>query len=260
MIAGFSQDEILHELLIAPRDALTRLPDSRIIAGPGWWQIVTPSLKRGGLNEVISTEFPLADANADATIDEILQRYRQLGLRFRWTISPGPGAMALGERLSRRGLRRSEAFAMARATQDAPSFAQVGFTIEVVDSANLNDFTRLLAEGWQMDAETLDPLHRRMLADPAGRHQFFVVRKDGVAAAVASSVYLERSVFLVGAVTLKPFREHGIYRALVETRLRRAAILGKRLAITLALAGTSAPILRRLGFAEVLPIPIFLPE
>jgi hypothetical protein len=52
MIAGFSPEEILHEVLVAPRGAFVPLPDTRIIERPGFWQIMTPSLRGGSMNEV----------------------------------------------------------------------------------------------------------------------------------------------------------------------------------------------------------------
>ena len=84
MIANFSLEELLHEVLVAPRGAFVLLPDTRIIERPGFWQIMTPSLRGGGMNEVACTELP--DAEADAIIDEMIASYRRLGIRFRWTI------------------------------------------------------------------------------------------------------------------------------------------------------------------------------
>jgi hypothetical protein len=45
MIAGFSNEEILHEVVVAPRAALIPLDDTRVIERPGWWQLVTPSAR-----------------------------------------------------------------------------------------------------------------------------------------------------------------------------------------------------------------------
>src|ERR1700690_3912887 len=100
MISGFTDEEILHEVLVAPRGALVPLADTRIIERPGWWQIATPSLTRGGMNEVDCSELP--GASADAIIDETIETYRQLGVRFRWTIGPGTKPDELADRLARR--------------------------------------------------------------------------------------------------------------------------------------------------------------
>lgn len=256
MLAGFSKDEILHELFVAPRAALIPLPDTQIIERPGWWQLVTPSLRHGGLNEVMCTE--LADADADAVIDAALAPYQKNDAHFRWTLVPGSQPADIAERLARRGLIRSEALAMARHTADVPppDAAASGLSVEAVTLANVDDYTRVMAEGWHSDPAPLDAQHRRMLAKPEQR--LFVVRKDGAAVAAGSYVALRRSAYFFGAVTLPAYRKHGIYRELVHARLRHAAEQGLKLATTLARAGTSAPILTQLGFALVSPIPLYV--
>jgi GNAT superfamily N-acetyltransferase len=255
VLAGFSTDEVLHELLVAPRAALVPLPDTRIIERPGWWQIVTPSLTRGGMNEVSSDEIP--EDTADAIIDETIADYRRLGIRFRWNVRPGVKPADLAERLARRGLVRSESFAMARATSGVPESDGAGITVDEIDLANVDDFTRVLSEGWEMDPAPVDALHRRMLADPARRNQLFIARHEGTAAATAAYVALDRSAYLIGAVALPAFRGRGLYRALVHARLRHAAARGIRLATSNARATTSAPVLARLGFESVCPLQAF---
>jgi ribosomal protein S18 acetylase RimI-like enzyme len=255
MLTGFSNEEILHEALVAPRSALVPLADTSIIERPGWWQIVTPSLTQGGMNEVACAELP--DEAADAIIDETIASYRRLGLLFRWMIGPGTKPDDLAERLAQRGLLRSESRVMASATRSAAPLDAAAVTVDEVNLANVDDFTRVMAEGWKMDAAPLDDLHRRMLADPARRNQLFVARHEGVAAAVASYVALDRSAYLIGAVVLPAWRGRELYRALVNARLRHAEARGLALATSVARAETSAPILARIGFETVCSIAVF---
>lgn len=255
MIAGFSFEDILHEALVAPRGALVPLPDTQIIERPGWWQMITPSLTRGGMNEVACTELP--EESADAVIDETLATYARQGLRFRWTVRPGARPADLAERLARRGLERSEALVMARSTAGAPAEYDEFVTVEEVGPANVDDFTRVMAEGWGAEPGPLDALHRRLLADPAGRNRLFLARHRGAAAATASYMASERSAYLVGAVALPAHRGRGLYRALVHARLRHAEARGLALATSVARAETSAPILARLGFETVCSVPSF---
>ena len=257
MIANFSVEELVHEVLVAPRQGLLPMADTRIIERPGWWQLVTPSIKQGGMNEVICSALPKDDAEIEATIDEALALYRELGLRFRWTIPPGAEPVDLAERLARRGMKRQEALGMARATHDVAAPSSSSITVEEVDLSNVDVFTRVMAAGWEADPAPLDKLHRRMLADPAQRHHHFIARKDGVAGCVASCVALERSAYLIGAVTLPALRGAGLYRALVHARLRHIAARNINLATTLARAGTSGPILKRLGFQVAFTAVIF---
>lgn len=256
MIAGFSFEDILHEALVAPRSALVPLPDTQILERPGLWQMITPSLTRGGMNEVVCTELP--EDTADQAIDEAIEPYRRLDLRFRWTVRPDSKPADLAERLARRGLLRSESLVMARATAGAPSEYGESVTVEEVDLAGVDELTRVMAEGWQVDPGPLGELHRRMLAAPAGRNRFFLARDEGTAAAVASYMAADRSAYLVGAVALPAHRGRGLYRALVHARLRDAESRGLKLATTVAKADTSAPILARLGFETVCTVPTYV--
>jgi GNAT superfamily N-acetyltransferase len=96
-----------------------------------------------------------------------------------------------------------------------------------------------------------------MLADPDHRFALFVARHGGEPAAVASTLYLARSAYLMGAVVLPGFRGRGLYRALVAARLAEAAKRGLAIATTQARAETSAPLLERFGFATICSYPVF---
>lgn len=253
MIGAFSKEELVHEVLVAPRQGILPLPDTQIIERPGWWQLVTPSLKNGGMNEVICSDVP----NADEIIADTIAMYRERGIDFRITVSPDAKPTDLATKIERCGLRRTEALGMARSTQDVDPLAEPGVLAEPVSLANLDEFTQVMAAGWQMDVALADSIHRRMMADPSGRFQFFLARKDGVAGAAASYVALDRSAYFVGAVTLPTARGVGLYRALVNARLRHAASRNLMVATTLARAETSAPILKRLGFQTVFTAAVF---
>lgn len=255
MIAGFSREDLLHEVIVAPRAALVPLPDSRIIERPGWWQLVTPSLAQGGMNDITCTEIPEADA--DRLIDETIASYVRLGIRFRWNVGPDVKPADLADRLARRGLHRSEALAMARATANTPPETDGSLSVEEVSLANVEEFGRVMGEGWEVDPAPYDALHRRMLADPARRNRLFLARLDGAAVGTASYAALDRSAYLIGAVVLPAFRGRGLYRALVNARMRHAAARGLSIATSVAQVETSAPILARLGFETVCTVVSF---
>ena len=254
MLAGFSREELLHEVLVAPRAALVPVADTRVIERPGWWQVVTPSFAQGGMNDVACTE--LSEADADRVIDETIDSYVRLGIRFRWKVGPEVKPADLADRLARRGLKRSEGLAMARAAAGAPE-ADPALSVEEVSLASLDDFNGVMAAGWGVDAAPFAALHRRMVVDPARRNHLFLARIDGTPAATATYAACGRSAYLMGGVVLPAFRGRGLYRALVSARLRHAAARGLPLATTHAMAETSAPILARLGFETVCAVASF---
>jgi GNAT superfamily N-acetyltransferase len=237
--------DVLHEVVVTPRRAFPQLPDLRVIERPGWLQIVTPSIKNGGMNEVIHSA--LADADADAVIDETIALYRGLGLAFRWNAGPGSAPANLGERLVRRGLAESWGRGMACAT--TLELAQSACTVERVGTDRVDDFTHAMATGWNADPAPLAALHRQQLAE--GNQHLFVAYADGQPVGAASYQAFERSAFLRGGVVLPASRGRGVYRALVAARLAHAQSLGIALATTHAREATSAPILEHLGFDTI---------
>ena len=240
--------DLLDEVIVTPRRAFPRLPDLQVIERPGWLQIVTPSIKTGGLNEVI---YSLLDVrSADATIDAAIATYRDLGLKFRWNAGPGSGPADLCERLERRGLAPSWGRGMARSTDES---GPVGDVVEV-DARTVEHFTHVMAVGWNADGTTLLSQHRHMLAEG---QCLFVGYCDGIPVAAASYVPFARSAFLMGGVVLTSYRGRGLYRALVQARLAHARARGITLATSHAREATSAPILENIGFETVCRFPMY---
>jgi len=259
-----SDDAVLREILEGPRRALVALPDLRRIERPGWFQIVTPSFRDGGFNGVECSS--LGEAEADAIIDATLAQYRDLGLKFRWSVLPESTPKDLGARLERRGLTKSMARAMfARTSAADVSFdAETGpihpdVAVEEVDESTVDTFTRLMAIGWNVEAGPLEKAHRIIFSEPHRKQRLFLARYRGHEAAVASYVICEPtpnsssappsgSAYLLGGLVLPEFRGRGLYRALVSARLRDVRARGVLLVTTQARETTSAPILERMGF------------
>ncbi|REG37535.1 acetyltransferase (GNAT) family protein [Archangium gephyra] len=246
--------ERLREVVETPRRAYLPLPDTQVIERPGWLQLLTPSLRQGGLNEVAYSA--LDEKEADAVIDETLEQYRRLGLRFRWTVGPDSRPADLAERLERRGMRRNETLGMIRGTS-VPASAEGDITVEQVDEHTVEEYSRTMGEGWGMDPEPITAFNRLVLSHPGRRHRLFLARYRGVPAGTAGLVTFERSVYLLGGVVLPAFRGRGLYRALVTERLGYAAGRGIPFATIHARASTSAPLLERFGFETLCRFPIF---
>jgi GNAT superfamily N-acetyltransferase len=253
-----TRSERLREVLEPPRRAFIPLPDTQVIERPGWFQLITPSLRQGGLNEVALSA--LDEKEADAVIDETLETYRRLGLRFRWSVGPDSRPVDLAERLARRGLRATKVRGMIRGTEPIPLEAEGNVTVEEVDERAVAEFSRIMAEGWAMDPAPIETFNRLVLAQPDRRHRLFLARYQGTAAGTAGCVVFERSVYLLGGVVLPAFRRRGLYRALVASRIRYAAERGIPFVTSHARASTSAPLLERLGFETVCELQLFSNE
>lgn len=239
----------LHEVMTAAQRAFLPAHDTEVREREGWFQIITPSTARGGLNEV--SRSILRDDEADAVIDAVLAEYRGRGIRFRWRIDDTSRPLDLAARLERRGLVAHDGVGVARSTGAALPPAAAGITVEEVGAERIDDFTRVMAEGWEVPFAQLDGYHRLALEDPARGQRFFVARQGGEVAGGAGMFVLAHSVMLQGAVVLPRFRRRGLYAAMVGARMADAAALGRTLAISHARGDTSAPILSRLGFTTV---------
>jgi GNAT superfamily N-acetyltransferase len=227
-----------------------------VIERPGWLQLVTPTLRQGGLNGVSLSR--LADDEADRVIDETIARYRALGLRFRWVVCPDATPADLAERLERRGLARASTRAMARPTEGFEAHDDPGLSVVEVDEPMLPAFDRVMGEGWGIDPAPLAAYHRVVFAREPRPVRLYLGLVEGRPAATAATFLFERSAYLMGAVVLPSFRGRGLYRALVAARLQDAAARGLGLATTQAKEETSAPRLERMGFQTVCRLSIFL--
>lgn len=87
----------------------------------------------------------------------------------------------------------------------------------------------------------------------------FLARWNGEPAGASAVALLPRSAVLLGAVVLPKHQGRGLYRALVDARLHEARRRGCTLATSQARAGTSHPILGRLGFRDVCRLTMLFP-
>lgn len=256
MIAGLTHDEILHEAIVRPLGARVPVPGQRIVHRPGWFQILTPAFRDGGLNEV--SQVRLADDEADAVIDATLAEYAAEGLRFKWVVSPDCRPLDLARRLASRGMLARRCVVMAADLADLRPESSPDVTVERVESANVDAYAAVSASGWGMPAQPLADYQRLVLADTSGRHHGWLARIDGEPVGSANHAVFERSAYLMGGVVLPAWRGRGVYRSLIAARLAQISAAGVRLVTILAIADTSAPILARMGFTPIAELDVFL--
>lgn len=256
MLAGFTRDELLHEALVSPRQARGAYADTQVYERPDWFQLLTPSFRQGGFNEVAFAR--IGDDDVESVIDATLAQYAAHGLRFRWTVTPDCRPLDLAERLARRGLRSERVVVLAAAVDSLQIPEADGVTVERVGPETVELHAEVTARGWGVDPAPLLAYQRSVLADPTDdRSHFFLARRDGEPIGIGNYVALARSAFLIGAVVLEAHRSRGAYRSLLAARVRHAAARGLKLVTTHARATTSAPILARLGFVPVVELPVF---
>ena len=256
MLPGWDAGALLEEVLVPPRRAFVPLPGLRVVERPGWLQLVTPWARDGGLNEVSLSV--LGAGEADAVIDATIAEYRSLGVSFRWSVAPGSAPADLGERLAARGLTPRFVVGMARLTRDVPEAASAAIEVVEVGRDRVDEFTRVAALGWDCDPEPLARVNRAGVEQPEAGMHLYLASLEGRPVAAAACKLFRRSAYLLGGVVLPEGRRQGLYRALVNARLRDAAARGIELATSHAYEHTSAPLLARLGFVPVCRFALYL--
>lgn len=256
MIAGLTHDEILHEAIARPLAARVPFPGQRIVDRPGFFKLITPAFRDGGLNEV--SRVNLAAHEADAVIDATLAEYAADGIRFKWVVSPMCRPLDLAQRLASRGMLARRCVVMAADIADLRPEPSPDVTVEPVDLTNVDTYADTVARGWGMPAGPLADYQRAVLADTSGRHHSWLARIAGEPVGGANHALFERSAYLMGGVILPEARGRGAYRSLIAARLAQISAAGVRLVTIQAIADTSAPILARLGFTTIAEIDVFM--
>lgn len=241
------------EIFTAPFgiEILTR--GKRVVARPGWYQVLSPGDMGPSANEVIHSE--LTSENVEATIERVIAEYAAIGTPFKWCVSPYTRPLDMAALLEKRGFGSWPARGMYVDTAEARITVPTDVECELLTEANRDLYFETSFRGWNLQRtptveeqknfrEDLDWL----FANRKGVAHFFLARVGGEAAGTAGFYLKEKSVYLVGGNVLPKFRGRGIYRALLDTRLRFARERGYRLAVTQARERTSAPILEKLGF------------
>jgi hypothetical protein len=232
--------------------SVTRYADERIcvIQGPTWAGISGPRARNEHeLDELITFVHELVPADKRQT----------------WWLGPSARPENIVELLEARGFRPAADGPECRAMvlTSPPPETPAGIDVRRVES--FEDFAAAREVQW--DAFAI-PDERREVQRPHMRNEFdeaiehgtpltFLATLDGKPAATGMALPSERGVFLIAGSTATWARGRGLYRALVRARWDYAFERGTPALVTEALIGTSYPILRRLGFAEVCTIRRF---
>jgi len=217
-----------------------------VVERTGWYQLITPD---SYVNEIVLSQIPASEA--EQIVRDVIRQYAELGVPFKWCVGPLTEPADLGDILARHGFVWWDVRGMVidpapwRATPSA-------VVVERVTRANLADYIHGVTEGWRTEAEPDPDLADDLLRVIDGdRFCMFVAKVAGEVAGTAGYVMKPRSGYLTGGNVLPAFRGTGVYRALIDARLRRLAAAGCPLATTQAREKTSAPILEHLGWETV---------
>lgn len=235
------------ECFLAPIGSSLPAPDLRVIERDGWYQTITPSTKSPQGNEVVYSRVAAGDAERIAR--DTIAGYAALGLPFKWCVGPLTEPTDFGALLDRLGFASWPGRGMAVSPAQWTCSAPQDVTVERITVDTFEDYYTTTVRGWASEVAEADSWRISMREALArGMHHYYLARLGGEPVGTAGMVVKARCVYLMGGNVLESHRGRGIYRALIDERLRDAADRGITLAVTQAREATSAPILDKLGF------------
>jgi GNAT superfamily N-acetyltransferase len=225
---------------------------------------VTPEYRYVRYPSRTAVQWSETDRPVDDLVTELLARVaRDTVPRLRWWVSDATRPADTEAVLARRGFVHVETVdVLARAIGDSPdTLPELDVPTDVTIVAVVEEPTLRVAA--TLDAEIFDwpPITeaqataeleeiQRGLATGHWRLLRLVAELDGTPVGTAGSTLAGPAVRLWGAGVLPTARGRGVYRALLAARLRWAVEEGASMALVKGRTMTSAPVLRRAGFAS----------
>jgi hypothetical protein len=253
-------DEKRRAAIMAPMGGGMLRDDTRVIARPGWYQIVTPSAPGAMLNEIVLSE--VAPEDAERAIDEGIGSYSAHGKPVKWCVGPWTRPADFGERLARRGFTNWDVRGMGCATTLDMAVPR-DVEVHAVEEAEVDRFVAIAQEGWGMpsdQAEADRASHRAAFAERPRVAWFFAASRGADWIGTGGLLLREGYGYLLAAQVLERGRGKGAYRALVAARLAFLRERGVEYAVTHARESTSAPLLEHLGFETLFRSKCYLLE
>lgn len=235
----------LEACLAAPIGSSIPEKDTQIIQSPGWYQVITPSVKEATVNEVILSQVPSSEV--DHRIDETFSIYDRYDLPFKWCIGP----MSSPEIEPKIAAKAGATWWFRGMAIDSRQeiVAPDSIHVERVDATNFEAFLKVFLQGWGLE-KFAEGARQKLgaILQPATIHRYYLASLKGEPIGVAGTVFKEGYGYLVGSVVLEKARGAGAYRALIRARLKDLAKAEVPFAVTQAREATSAPILEKLSF------------
>jgi len=205
----------------------------------------------------------LDDADADATIAAVRDRFAAQAKSFGWITSPTTRPGDLPQRLVEAGLVKADELAGMILTDLAtPIRANPEVEVRAASVAEQRRAIPMTATAYGLPPDVAEWFAEALIAAPPPfrfeMYHAFLPGHDGPVA-FGNLVYVPGTsiVLLGGAATVSDMRGHGIYTSLVARRLADARAAGADAAVIQAVRGTSAPVCAKLGFKEIVPLDFY---
>jgi GNAT superfamily N-acetyltransferase len=245
-LAALAEDP---EFFIEPPDGSQRIVDDRYCV------IIGPQRRWAGVSRL---RFPSGAGEVARSVAEIRQLVADVEPVV-WNVGTSATPPALEHRLRELGLRDPDppldpvCVAMALASEPPTVDGVDVRRIETLEDHRAGLEIMLAAADWTESAAAAERARAERTFEGRTRRGGYqwLASLDGEPVAFGMADRAPAGLYLAGGSTLPHARGRGCYRALVRARWEEAVRLGLPGLAVQAQYGTSAPILRRLGFAEV---------
>lgn len=242
-------------------DCRWKSPETTVIEHPGFFQMLTPTNQSEAYNSVYLSRFSGSPPEINQIIDETLQRFKNVGVSYRWVVGPSAAPKDLASRLTERGMVCDHVADGLTIEVEKFHFNPIpDISVELLTHSNLEEYCLTIAEAWSlpqgMRAQLSNDI-RRGLNDPSSPYLSYLARYKGEPAGTAVLHFAPGYGMLKGGSVVPRFRGKGTYRALVSHRLVELRNREIPIAATHAKKDTSSPICQRVGFQRICEFQIF---
>jgi len=208
---------------------------------------------------------PRAEGLSDATIQEVVERFRSQNKAFGWVTGPlSPEGLEL-RLIANRLVKIDEFSGMVLSDLARPIVTRPGVRVVEVPVEERDRFQSLLSMTFQLPPDVAAFMSDVLYFNPSHlkvRNYFAFLGDVDEPVGLGSTMYMPESsvVLLAGSATLTEYRHRGVYRGLVARRVDDARKDGAAAALIQAARTTSAPICQKMGFAEVCQQALYMWE
>ncbi|MHC4848000.1 MAG: GNAT family N-acetyltransferase [Planctomycetota bacterium] len=131
--------------------------------------------------------------------------------------------------------------------------------LETNEADDLDIHADITSRGWGSPPAARERFRRIAEAEfrTLGERATYLATYRGEPAATAGLSFLKHSAHFAGSVVLPEFRGRGIYRAMIEERMRIVRQRNVPIVTNLCRSSTSAPICRKVGFRSIGEMLVF---
>ena len=224
-----------------------------------WVQLTTPDAKTDYRNVIYRSV--LREDEVDARVAEVIAQHRELGVGFRWWITPSTRPTDMGARLELLGFEHiDDVEGMVADANEFPEPSGDPIDVARIGPAELDEWVETTGVGWNMPESGRARFRievQDVLAEANPSAHYFIARRDGTPVGTSALSILDGYGHFSGSVVIPAARRQGVYREMIYERMRFLRSLGLRPVTNTCVKSTSAPICAKLGFRKVFDSRIY---